>query len=84
MEWTAVTVLIALFGFVATLLKPIVSLTRSITSLTVVVERLEAELRNQEEHSREGRRRLWEHNDEQDRRLDDHEQRLGKLEDKTE
>ena len=34
MEWTVVTVVIALVGLGAAIVKPIVSLTRSITSLT--------------------------------------------------
>ena len=82
MEWTVVTVIIALVGLGAGIIKPIVSLTRSITSLTVVVERLEGDLKEQAQHSRESHIRLWAHNEEQDKRLDDHEIRLGKLEDR--
>lgn len=47
MEWTTVTVIIALVGLGAAVIKPIVSLTQSITKLTVVVERLERELDEQ-------------------------------------
>lgn len=82
MEWTTVTVIIALVGLGAAIVKPIVSLTRSITSLTVVVERLEKELATQEQHSRESHKRLWDHNEEQDTRIDDHELRIGALEHK--
>ena len=39
--WTVVGVLIALVGLGASIIKPIVTLTRSITKLTVVVERIE-------------------------------------------
>ena len=39
MEWTVVTALAALVGLGAALIKPIVSLTKSITQITVVVER---------------------------------------------
>lgn len=82
MEWTTVTVIIALVGLGAAVIKPIVSLTQSITKLTVVVERLERELDEQSEHSRESHRRLWDHNEEQDNRLDDHERRIHDIEHK--
>jgi len=82
MEWTTVTVIIALVGLGAAVIKPIVSLTQSITRLTVVVERLERELDDQSEHSRESHKRLWDHNEEQDNRLDDHERRIYDIEHK--
>ena len=80
MEWTVVTVLVALVGLGAAIIKPIVSLTRSITTLTVVVERVEKELASQERHSPESHRRIWAKNEEQDGRLDDHEMRIDRLE----
>ena len=83
MEWTTVTVIIALVGLGAAVIKPIVSLTQSITKLTVVVERLERELDEQSEHSRERHKRLWDHNEEQDNRLDDHERRIHDMEHKA-
>ena len=83
MEWTTVTVIIALVGLGAAVIKPIVSLTQSITKLTMVVERLERELDEQSEHSRESHKRLWDHNEEQDNRLDDHERRIHDMEHKA-
>ena len=83
MEWTTVTVIIALVGLGAAVIKPIVSLTQSITKLTVVVERLERELDEQGKHSREIHKRLWDHNEEQDNRLDDHERRIHDIEHKA-
>ena len=83
MEWTTVTVIIALVGLGAAVIKPIVSLTQSITKLTVVVERLERELDEQSEHSRESHKRLWDHNEEQDNRLDDHARRIHDMEHKA-
>ena len=80
MEWTTVTGIVALVGLGAAVIKPIVSLTQSITKLTVVVERLERELDEQSEHSRESHKRLWDHNEEQDNRLDDHERRIHDME----
>lgn len=80
MEWTVVTVIVALVGLGGAIVKPIASLTGSITRLTVVVERIEGELEEQSRHSHESHRRLWEHNDGQDRQLQDHERRIGALE----
>ena len=80
MEWTVVGVLIALVGLGASIIKPIVTLTQSITKLTVVVERVERELAQQAAHSRESHKRLWAHNDAQDQLLDDHETRISVLE----
>jgi len=51
MEWTSVTVIIALVGLGAAVIKPIVALTQSITKLTVVVERMSAELIQQKQSS---------------------------------
>ena len=80
MEWTVVTALAALTGLGAVIVKPIVSLTRSITELTVVVERVEQELAQQARRSQDSNRRLWAKNEEQDGRLDDHEKRIDRLE----
>ena len=80
MEWTMVTALTVLVGLGASVVKPIVSLTKSITALTVVVERVEKELAEQARHSQESHRRIWAKNEEQDGRLDEHERRIDRLE----
>ena len=80
MEWTVVTVVVALAGLFAAVAKPIVSLTRSITELTVVVKNLQGDVKGLTEKNSQGHARLWEKSEEQDRRLDDHEQRLHAME----
>lgn len=80
MEWTTVTVIIALVGLGAAIVRPIVSLTQSITKLTVVVEAISAELTQQKQHTKESHQRIWAYNDVQDRTLEDHERRIGNLE----
>lgn len=82
-EWGVVGVIIALVGLLAAVIKPITSLTRSITELTVVVKDLREDLDEQRAHSAESHRRIWAKNDEQDGRLNDHEMRIGRLEDQT-
>lgn len=80
MEWTTVTVIIALVGLGAAIVKPIVSLTQSITKLTVVVEHLQDDMSGLTAKNSQSHARLWDHNDEQDVRLDDHERRIDTLE----
>lgn len=80
MEWTTVTVIIALVGLGAAVVRPIVALTRSITELTVVVKDLRQDMDQLREHSRQSHKKLWEHNGVQDERLADHEHRIGTLE----
>ena len=96
-EWIVVTVIIALVGLIATIIKPVITLTKSITKLTVVVDNIsdtftEYKLKNNESHSR-----LWDHNTIQDKLLEehddllkdhtyaikDHENRINKIEKKT-
>lgn len=79
-EWEVMGVLIAVVGFLATLIKPIVKLTSSVTKLTTVVERLSEDTEEQKNRSAEVHSRLWAHNDAQDERLNDHETRITLLE----
>lgn len=82
MEWTTVTVIIALVGFATAVIKPIVSLTKSITTLTVAVENLKEDLRFFSDKNTESHERIWNHEKHQDERLDDHEKRIIRIEEK--
>lgn len=79
-EWAVFGVLAAVVGFLAVVVPPIVNLTKSITRLTVVVDKLGGDLEEQKRQGSESRRKLWAHNDEQDGRLNDHETRIRLLE----
>ena len=81
-EWGVVGVLIALVGLFVTLIKPIVNLTKTITELTAVVQQLRTDMDGQRSDAHESHKRLWEHNDKQDVRIDDHEKRIVELEHK--
>lgn len=81
-EWTIVTVIIALVGLGAAVIRPIATLIGTITKLTVVVERLEEGLNSLVDTNRDSHKRLWDHNEEQDDQLKDHERRIGALEKK--
>lgn len=75
-EWGVLGVIITVVGLLATVIKPIIDLTRSITKLTVVVENLSKDMETQ----RKSNSKLWAHNDEQDAKIMDHETRLQLLE----
>ena len=75
-EWAVFGVLVAVAGFLAVVVPPIVNLTKSITRLTVVVDNLSKDM----ELQRKSNSKLWAHNDEQDGRLNDHETRIRILE----
>lgn len=83
-EWGVVGVIISLVGLGAAIIKPVVSLTKAITQLTVVVEGMKSDLEHQRAYSRESHKELWSHNETQDKELEDHERRIGVLEAKHE
>ena len=87
MEWSAVTVLGAIAGLGVTVGGPVARRNSSITRLTALLQAmerrldaLEAALAAQQSKAAESHRRLWTREEEQDRRLADHEARLQLLE----
>ena len=89
MEWTVVTVIIALVGLLMTVGAPILKLNSNIVKLNanleaqgVQIKRNEQELKEQKLHAHDAHQRIWDHNDEQDKQLSDHERRIGYLENK--
>ena len=82
MEWTVVLALVTLVGLFATVVKPIVSLTKAMTQLTSTVQHIDASINEQRVRSREAHQKLWAKNEEQDKRMDSHERRLHDLDGK--
>ena len=80
MEWEVFGVIVAIVGFLAVILPPLIKLNGSITRLTVTMEKLVKDMDAQRASSHEARKRLWEHNEEQDKTLKDHETRITTLE----
>lgn len=80
MEWNVVLVIISLVGLGGAVVPPIVKLTKAITKLTVNVEGLHAQIDAINKDNRDSHKLLWEHNDEQDVRLNAHEIRIDRLE----
>ncbi len=81
-EWTVVSVIVVLVGFVISLVKPLISLSSALTRLTDAVGVLERELKSIAGKNSEAHARLWGREAEQDQILQEHEVRLIMLEKK--
>lgn len=80
MEWTTVTVIIALVGLVAAIAAPCVKLASAVTKNTQATETLTGQFKDFIQQNHEAHGKLWEKEDEQDERLGDHETRISVLE----
>lgn len=83
-EWGVFGVIVALIGFAVSIVTPIIKLNTNITKLTVTLERMVKDVDNQKNSSHEAHKRLWAKNEEQDKRINDHEKRLSLVERKGE
>lgn len=79
-EWTVVTVVIALVGLFMTVGAPIIKQTKTMTKLDATMEQLSEKLMALESRNTDAHRRIWNKNEEQDQKLNDHEIRIVKLE----
>jgi hypothetical protein len=79
-EWGVVTVLIAVVGLAVTVGKPIITLNSTITKLNVLVDGIKSDVESLTAKNSESHARIWEHNEKQDAKLDDHERRIIVLE----
>lgn len=81
MEWTVVTVIIALAGLVAAISTPVIKgikekaietkeNTQAMTELTMSIKNLSQKLIMLENNNTQAHRRIWEHNDKQDKILE--------------
>lgn len=82
-EWTVVTVIIALVGLFAAVGAPVIRQTKAMTKLDTTMETLSDKLANLESKNTDAHARIWKHNEEQDKTLQDHEIRIVKLEKDT-
>lgn len=81
-EWAVVTVIIALVGLFFTIGKPIINLNTNITILNENVKQQNERLNKFERDSGKEHAELWEHEDEQDKILEEHKMRLHDLDGK--
>lgn len=80
MEWTIVLTLITLLGFGTAIITPILKLNKTLTELNMGVATLNAGLKESNDSNAKAHKRIWEHNDEQDKEIQDHEMRITILE----
>lgn len=80
MEWTTVTVLIAVVGLIATVLTPAIKLNTSVTKLATLVDSLNNKISTSESNNAEAHRRIWNELDGQKETLNQHETRITVLE----
>lgn len=79
-EWTVVSVLVTVVGLFAAVGGPVLKLNTTITRLQTVLDDLQKDFDRSQNKASETHRRLFEHNEEQDRRLANHESRILHLE----
>ena len=77
MEWEIFTVVIAIVGAVITVTTPVLKLTNTITKLNETCENLESRFKEFEDNNKNSHRRIWEHNEEQDSTLINHDKVLS-------
>lgn len=83
-EWAVVGVIITLVTFIIAITKPLISLTKAITELSVVVGNLQDRAKTQEKNSHDAHRRLWKHNEEQDGKIEKNKVKIAEHEIKIE
>lgn len=81
-EWSVVLVISALLGMGVIICKPVVSLTQAITRLTSTAQQLDEKIDDINSKNHDSHKRLWDHNEEQDAQLVEHDKRISRLEDK--
>ena len=83
-EWQVVGVIIALVGRVGAIVAPLIRLNSTITKLTLTVDHLVKDMDEQHRRSHDAHTKLWDHQNEQDEKLVNHEIRITKLENRKE
>lgn len=80
MTWEVVLGIITLFGFIVSIVTPILKLTKVMTELMMSVDGLKDTFNQMNTKTDTEIKRLWEHNEEQDETIEDHEKRIMKIE----
>lgn len=84
MTWEIFLGLVAIVGFLISVFTPLSKLTKTITELNVNMKNLGNAMEVLTTKNTESHRRIWEHNEEQDEKIENHEQRITKIETKME
>lgn len=79
-EWEVLGVLLVLLSFVAAVVTPMLKLNTSITKLTVTMEAIINDTREQREKSREAHKNLWAGIEEVEKHAADNKEKIGEHE----
>lgn len=81
-DWDIVKDIVVLAGLIMTVTTPLLKLNTSITQLKALLDSVAKQVQENDKSNSASHKRLWEHNEEQDKTLQRHEQRLHDLEEK--
>ena len=79
MTWEIFLGIVALIGFIITVMTPIIKLNTSITKVNIALESLQASMNKIDNDNTESHRRIWNHNDSQDALIENHEKRKSDI-----
>ena len=79
-EWNIFLIIGELAAFLVVVVPPIVKLNTSIVKLTESINHIEKDYKDAQLKNTESHRRIWDKNEEQDDRLEEHEIRINNLE----
>lgn len=79
-DWDIVKDIVVLIGLIVTVTTPLVKLNTSITQLKTLLDSVVQQVQDNDKSNSASHKRLWEHNDEQDELLQNHETRIHDLE----
>lgn len=80
MTWEIFLGLVALFGFLAAVCGPLIKLNTNIVRLNDSIQVLQNAMDKIDTDNEKSHKRIWEHNEEQDDALEEHEKRINGLE----
>ena len=80
MTWEIFLGIVALIGFIITVMTPIIKLNTSITKLNIALESLQTSMNKIDNDNTESHKRIWNHNDSQDVLIENHEKRISDIE----
>ena len=79
-EWVIFKDIVVIVGLIVTVTTPLLKLNTSITQLRTLLDSVVKRIDDNDRNNTDSHRRLWQHNTEQDRTLQNHEQRIHDLE----
>lgn len=82
MTWEIFLGIVSLVSFLIALITPLMKLSKSMTELSVNVKNLNDSMDSFIINNTESHRRIWKHNEEQDSKIENHENRITKIETK--